>query len=331
MHTPEGMRDLYGKSLRDRKALMKRIHDVFESYGYSDIETPTIEYFDVFSSDIGTTPSNQLYKFFDRDGNTLVLRPDFTPSVARAAAMHFSDSEFPLRLSYEGSTFVNSAEYQGRLKESMQMGVELIGEDSAEADAEIIALTCKMLLASGLGEFQVSVGEVNFFKALADRSGLDEEDTETVRKLISNKNFFGVAEVLDRTKAAPEVKEAMEKLPQLFGSAEIFPAAEAFALGDREKDAVTRLRRIHELLAEQGLDRYVSYDFGLLSQYNYYTGIIFSAFTYGTGEPVARGGRYDLLLGHFGRENPAVGVGLYIDQLTSSLIRQGIPYGDREK
>ena len=112
MHTPEGMRDLYGKSLQDRRALMKRIHDVFESFGYSDIETPTIEYFDVFSSDIGTTPSNELYKFFDRDGNTLVLRPDFTPSVARAAAMHFADSDFPLRLSYEGSTFVNSAEYQ---------------------------------------------------------------------------------------------------------------------------------------------------------------------------------------------------------------------------
>ena len=327
MHTPEGMRDLYGKSLQDRRALMKRIHDVFESFGYSDIETPTIEYFDVFSSDIGTTPSNELYKFFDRDGNTLVLRPDFTPSVARAAAMHFADSDFLLRLSYEGSTFVNSAEYQGRLKESRQMGVELIGEDSAEADAEIIALTCRMLLASGLKEFQVSVGEVNFYKALADKSGLDEESTETVRELISNKNFFGVAEVLDGTKAAPEVKEAMQKLPQLFGSAEIFDAAEAFALGKREKSAVARLRRIHEILCGKGLDRYVSFDFGLLSKYNYYTGIIFSAFTYGTGEPVARGGRYDLLLGHFGRENPAVGVGLYIDQLTSSLIRQGIPYG----
>ena len=241
--------------------------------------------------------------------------------------MHFADSDFPLRLSYEGSTFVNSAEYQGRLKESRQMGVELIGEDSAEADAEIIALTCRMLLASGLKEFQVSVGEVNFYKALADKSGLDEESTETVRELISNKNFFGVAEVLDGTKAAPEVKEAMQKLPQLFGSAEIFDAAEAFALGKREKSAVARLRRIHEILCAKGLDRYVSFDFGLLSKYNYYTGIIFSAFTYGTGEPVARGGRYDLLLGHFGRENPAVGVGLYIDQLTSSLIRQGIPYG----
>ena len=331
MHTPEGMRDLYGKSLQDRRALMKRIHDVFESFGYSDIETPTIEYFDVFSSDIGTTPSNELYKFFDRDGNTLVLRPDFTPSVARAAAMHFADSDFPLRLSYEGSTFVNSAEYQGRLKESRQMGVELIGEDSAEADAEIIALTCRMLLASGLREFQVSVGEVNFYKALADKSGLDEESTETIRELISNKNFFGVAEVLDGTKAAPEVKEAMQKLPQLFGSAEIFDAAEAFALGKREKSAVTRLRRIHEILCAKGLDRYVSFDFGLLSKYNYYTGIIFSAFTYGTGEPVARGGRYDLLLGHFGRENPAVGVGLYIDQLTSSLIRQGISYGGPAK
>ena len=111
IHTPDGVRDLYGRNKKNKKILIAQLDGVFERYGYSDIETPTLEYFEVFSSDIGTTPSNELYKFFDRDGNTLVLRPDFTPSVARAVSMHFPDDAFPARLCYSGSTFVNSREY----------------------------------------------------------------------------------------------------------------------------------------------------------------------------------------------------------------------------
>lgn len=327
IHTPDGVRDLYGRNKKNKKILMNRLDGVFERYGYSDIETPTLEYFEVFSKDIGTTPSNELYKFFDRDGNTLVLRPDFTPSVARAVSMHFPDESFPARLCYSGSTFVNSREYQGKLKESTQMGIELIGDGSAEADAEVIAVTCDLLLASGLKEFQVSIGEVNFFKSIADRSGLDEDYVESIRQLISSKNFFGVSEVLEEASVSSDIREALEELPQLFGGAEILRTAEKYAVADEEKQAIKRLRDIQELLAERKLDRYISFDFGTLSRYNYYTGIIFSAFTYGTGEPIARGGRYDNLLGHFGTDRPAVGVGLYLDQLTNCLERQLIPYG----
>ncbi len=327
IHTPDGVRDLYGRNKMNKKMLMHQLDGVFARYGYEDIETPTFEYFEVFSSDIGTTPSNELYKFFDRDGNTLVLRPDFTPSVARAVAMHFQDNALPARLCYQGNTFVNSREYQGRLKESTQMGVELIGDGSAAADAEVISVICDLLLTSGLKDFQVSIGEVNFFKSLAERSGLDEETVESIRKLISNKNFFGVSEVLGQAHVPDEVREALEELPQLFGGSEIFEKAEKYALSDQEKEAIQRLRDIQSILTEKKLDRYTSYDFGSLSKYNYYTGIIFSAFTYGTGEPVARGGRYDNLLGHFGKDLPAVGVGLYLDQLTNCLERQLIPYG----
>ena len=111
IHTPEGFRDLYGAEGRERLELMNRLHDVFRDYGYEDIDPPAVEYFDVFGSDIGTTPSNELYKFFDRDGNTLVLRPDFTPAVARAVAMHFPAENMPYRLCYQGKTYVNYKEY----------------------------------------------------------------------------------------------------------------------------------------------------------------------------------------------------------------------------
>lgn len=138
-------------------------HRVFHRYGYEDIETPTFEYFEVFSREVGTIPSKELYKFFDREGNTLVLRPDFTPSVSRACATYFSPDKEPVSLCYTGNTFINNSSYRGRLKETTQMGVERIGDESADADAELLAMTVECLLAAGLTEFQVSVGQVDYF------------------------------------------------------------------------------------------------------------------------------------------------------------------------
>ena len=324
IHTPEGFRDIYGRAEAGKSNLMKNLREVFRSYGYSKIETPTVEYFDVFSSDVGTTPSNELYKFFDRDGNTLVLRPDFTPSVARAVAMHFSYDNLPFRLCYEGSTFVNSHEYQLNLKEQTQMGVEFIGDPSAKADAEVLSLTCDLLKKSGLTEFQVSVGENDYFKALAQDSGLAPEKIEEIRRQISNKNFFGVSELIDRENVPDRIREAFIRMPHLFGGHEILDEAERYAVNEGSHMAVERIREIEKFISGTGNEKYISYDFGLLSKFHYYTGIVFSAFTYGSGEPVAKGGRYDHLLLHFGEDAPAVGVGMYIDNLMNALSRQGL-------
>lgn len=322
IHTPEGFRDLYQDQMKRKRELMNGLHQVFERYGYADIETPSVEYFDVFGADIGTTPSNELYKFFDRDGNTLVLRPDFTPSVARAVAMHFHPEDKPYRLCYQGSTFVNSREYRLNLKETTQMGVELIGDGSVKADAEVLDLTVDMLKEAGLGEFQVSVGEVDYFKALLEDSHLSQETAEDVRKLILNKNFFGVSELLEGCQIDAGIRRAFVEMPQLFGGPEVLDRAEALAVNEGSRAAIARLREIDALLKKSGNSAYISYDFGLLSKFHYYTGIIFSAFTYGSGEPVAKGGRYDALLGHFGQDAPAVGVGFSIDQMMNALSRQ---------
>ncbi|MDD7741004.1 MAG: ATP phosphoribosyltransferase regulatory subunit, partial [Lachnospiraceae bacterium] len=198
IHTPEGVRDVYNQECAKKMFLQEKIENVFHAYGYQDIETPTFEYFDVFSREVGTTPSKDLYKFFDREGNTLVLRPDFTPSVARAASMYFMDEKMPIRLCYRGSSFVNNYSYRGRLRESTQMGVELLNDDSHMADAEIIAMTVKVMLDSGLKEFQVSIGHNEYFKALAREANLDEEHLIELRELISTKNQFGAMELLDR-------------------------------------------------------------------------------------------------------------------------------------
>ena len=298
---------------------MHAIRGVFSACGYEEIETPTFEYFDVFGREIGTTPSRDLYKFFDREGETLVLRPDFTPSVARAVSMYFGREPRPLRLYYEGNTFVNEAEYRGRMKETTQMGVERIGENSAEADAEVIALVIDSLREAGLDEFQVSIGEVEFFKSLTKDAELSDEERERVRALISRKNFFGVEEAMDEMSLSPSEKEAFTHLPQLFGGTEVLDMAKRYAFTEEAKDAILRLRAISDLLADKGMEKYISFDFGMLSKYRYYTGIIFSAFTYGSGEPVAKGGRYDSLMQAFGGDDPAVGAGIYVTGLLDAL------------
>lgn len=324
LHTPEGVRDIYNSECEQKLVLQERLHTVIKSYGYRDIETPTFEFFDVFSREIGTIPSRELYKFFDREGNTLVLRPDFTPPIARAAAKYFLNENMAIRLTYLGNTFINSSSYQGRLKETTQIGGELIGDDSADADAEIIALAVSLLLASGLKEFQISIGHVGFFHALAREAGLNDVVIEELKELITNKNTFGVEKLLSEEQIDSRLKEAFASLTRLFGTEDALERARTMTDNKEALDAVYRLEQIWQALKLYGVEKYVSFDLGMLSRYMYYTGIIFRGFTYGTGAPIIKGGRYDSLLEHFGKSAPAVGFVAVIDQLLSAMSRQKV-------
>ena len=290
-HTPEGVRDIYNSECSQKRALQEKLHRVFWRYGYQDIETPGFEYFEVFSREVGTIPSRELYKFFDREGNTLVLRPDFTPSVARACATYYSPDKEVVTLCYTGNTFINSSSYQGRLKEATQMGVERMGDDSPQADAELLAMTIECLLETGLSEFQVSVGQVDYFKALLKKAGMREEDEEQLRSLVSTKNYFGVEELVANLGLDPLLKEALSQLPQMFGSVEILKKARELTDDPQALAAIRRLEEIYSILQSYGYEKYLSFDLAMLSKYHYYTGIIFQAFTYGTGEPLVKGGR----------------------------------------
>ena len=180
LHTPEGVRDIYNEECERKIILEGRLLSVLKSYGYHPIQTPTFEFFDIFGKEIGTTPSRDLYKFFDREGNTLVLRPDITPSIARCASKYYIEQAIPIRLCYTGNTFRNNSSYQGRLKENTQSGAELIGDGSVEADAEMLALSAQLLKAAGLKEFQLSVGHADFLRGLFEAAGLDEDVMEAV-------------------------------------------------------------------------------------------------------------------------------------------------------
>lgn len=324
LHTPEGVRDIYGREYAAKLTIEDTLKATIQGFGYEPIQTPTFEFFDVFSKEIGTTPSKELYKFFDKEGNTLVLRPDFTPSIARCAAKYFMEEKQPIRFCYSGNTFTNTSNLQGKLKEVTQMGAELINDSSVEADAEMISLVITLLKMAGLTRFQVSIGQVEYFKGLCQEAGLDEETEYELREYISGKNYFAVQELLNQKKVKEPYSGVLLKVADLFGDMHSLSEARNLVSNERSLQAVKRLEAIYEVLKLYGVEEYVSFDLGMLSRYNYYTGVIFKAYTYGLGDAVVKGGRYDNLLQKFGKEAPAIGFMVVIDDLMEALGRQKV-------
>ncbi|MCR5509064.1 MAG: ATP phosphoribosyltransferase regulatory subunit [Lachnospiraceae bacterium] len=324
IHTPEGVRDIYGIENRNKLAVEDSIMKLIRNYGYEDIQTPVFEFFDIFSGNIGTIPSKELYKFFDKEGNTLALRPDFTPSIARATAKYFADDNMPLRFCYIGNTFNNTMEYRGRLKETTEIGAELINDDSVDADVEVLMMVIEALLKCGIRDFQLSIGNVEFFKGLCAEYGINEEMELKLRETINDKSYFGTQDILDSLDLKDNVKEIFSRMPEMFGGLDTLKEAAGYVTNERSRGAIERLQNIYDILKHNGMDAYVTFDPGMLSKYNYYTGIIFRAYTYGSGDAVIKGGRYDNLLSEFGKSAPAVGFCIMVDQLLSVLSRQNI-------
>ncbi len=324
IHTPEGVRDIYGdeyaRKLKIQECIAKQIH----LYGYQDIQTPSFEYLEVFGKEIGTTPIKELFKFFDSDGNILCLRPDFTPSIARCGAKYFSGQEGPLRFTYLGNTFSNTTVLQGKLRETTQLGAELIGDDSVWADGEMIGMLADALTHTGLREFQISIGEADYFKGICQEFSFTREEEEQVRDYISNKNFFGAKEYLEYRNKPKKVIETIMCIEDLFGSPECLERAKQLSAHPLCLKAIDRLSGLYAVLTAYEAHKYVSFDLGMLSSYHYYTGIIFKVYTHGIGDVIVKGGRYDKLLPYFGKNSPAIGFVIVIDDLMQALERQNI-------
>lgn len=324
LHTPDGVRDVYNGECEKKLTLQKYIHETLKSYGYADIQTPTFEFEDIFSQETGSVASHNMYKFFDREGYTLVLRPDMTPSIARAVSKYYMNEDMPVRFCYSGNTFINHAEHQGKLKEITQIGAELVGDNKSDADAEVVAMTIDSLLKCGLEEFQVEIGHVDYFHGLTEASGLNEEQIDELVTLIENKNFFGVEAFVRECDMPVAVQEAFINLPALCGSADVLDKARKLYVNDKINEALERLERVYKLMEYYGFEKYVSFDLGTIANFDYYTGTIFRVYTYGTGNPIGQGGRYDNLLSQFGKNAPAIGFAIDLDQLLLSLNRQKI-------
>ena len=331
LFTPEGVRDIYGEDCEKRYKIQNEIHSTMKLYGFKDIQTPTFEFFDVFARERGTVKSKEMFKFFDQYNNTLVLRPDITPSIARCVAKYYDNEDMQIRLCYTGNTYIHRSGYQGKLSETTQVGAELMNDASSDADGEMIAMTIECLLKSGLKEFKVDIGHAGLFRGLVKEAGLSEEEIEKLKMYLENKNIFAVEDMIEKKEISTECKELLIQLPDLFGGMETIAFAKDRTNNEEAKEALDRLEKIYEILESYGLEKHVTLDLGMLSHYEYYTGVIFKAYTYGTGDAIVTGGRYDNLVEQFGKQTPAIGLAFVLEELMTALESQQVEIDAREK
>ena len=303
---PPGMRDLLADESARARAVTGRILSCMRRWGYREVVTPTIEYFDTLVRGEGTEAGDRLFKLVDRGGELLALRPEMTTPVARLVTTHLRGRPLPLRLAYAGQVFRGSETGSGRLREFPQVGCELIGADTLEADAEIVALAVDALAASGAAECSVSLGHVGFLRGMLDGLGLPEEGALEARALLYQKDFVGLRAVLDRAGAPAARGEALTALPGLRGPQAI---REARRLADTaESRRVLRdLETLIGILETYGVGGGVRVDLSIIRDFDYYTGIVFEGHTAALGFPLLGGGRYDRLFEGFGAPHAATG------------------------
>jgi ATP phosphoribosyltransferase regulatory subunit len=316
------VQDILFESCSQKRILEDKIRGLFRLNGYKELETPTIEFFDVFSGEKGSIKQESMYKFCDSKGRLLVLRPDLTVPVARVAATKLKDEDFPLKCCYIGNTFSFDELGGGKQNEFTQAGCEILGINSPEADAEVVAMAIETVKAAGIEEFQVEIGQVEFFKGLMEESGLNTEEVEEVRELIDLKDFVGIEQVIEHHQVEPSIKNLILDLPKLFGSKDILQNISCRNIGERASKAVSNIKSVLEILEDRNLADYVSVDLGMVQSMNYYTGIVFRGYTYGVGFPILSGGRYDNLVEKFGKDCEATGFSLGINMVLMALERQ---------
>jgi ATP phosphoribosyltransferase regulatory subunit len=326
IYTVDGFKDILFDECEIKVGIESELRKVFKKNEFREVQLPMIEYLDVFQNDMRTFTTDDMFKIFDKTGKTLVLRPDVTESVARIAATKFKDAPKPLKFSYIGNVFSFHESGGGKLREYTQAGVELITdfdeESVIDADAKIIITAIESAKAAGLEEFQIDIGQADFFNGLMEEAGLDDLITEEIRQYIDKKNMIGIESVIYECDLSPEMKELILNLPRLFGNIDQIKNATAFVKNKKVKDSIDNLSKVIELVSKAGYEKYVSVDLGFVQKLNYYTGIIFRGFTYGIGYPFLGGGRYDNLVGQFGTPCRATGFAIGINLLMSALERQ---------
>ncbi len=324
IYTPEGVQDILFEDCFAKRNIEQKIRNLFRECGYYEVETPTLEFYDVFASDNNQIPNETMFKMFDQQGRILVLRPDLTVPVARITATKYKNMTFPLRYSYIGNTFRYNELGGGKQKEFTQAGVEVIGVSTPEAEAEVIATAINSLKCAGLDNFQIDIGQIDFFRGIMEETGLSEKEIEKVRDLIDKKDNIGLENLVGTHEIREDLKQLILSLPGLFGPTDVIERVEKIGISGKTQKAIDNLKKVLEILDDYGFTKYVSVDLGMIQSLNYYTGIIFRGFTYGVGFPILTGGSYNNLVGQFGKNCPATGYSIGINLIMTALDRQKI-------
>ena len=310
---PPGTRDILPTEMRELRRLQAALSAVFERYGYGEVATPTIEYDEVLArGDERGAPV--AYRFFDADGELLALRTDMTVPIARLVATHLASEEPPFRLSYFGNAYRAVRPQRGQMREFAQAGVELIGVDAPDGTAEVIEVLSAALDAAGLTRAVIGLGDADLYRQLLAEIGVSGERREGMLGLLATHDLVGLEAEVDSLDLGAGERETLLRLPNLRGGAEVLEEARDLG-GAAVERATQRLAATYAALSDRGVAGRVSLDLGLLRDLGYYTGAILEVYDPAVGHILGGGGRYDELVGRFGRPLPAAGFALYLERV----------------
>lgn len=321
LYSPEGMQDIIGENCRKKKETEENLRKLYLANGFSEIETPVAEYYDVFYSAGSESALKSTYKMVDEKGRITTLRPDMTIPAARVAATKINDGRFPVKLFYCGRCFRSDNAGGGKQKEFTESGVEIIGSSDPFYDALVIFMAVKAMKTAGIEEFIIELGQVGFSERLMEMTGLPEDDLSVLKDIIDSKDSFGVEEFLSGKTVAEDAAKLLLKLPGLSGGEDMLRNLRSDLSDENLGKAVDGLLEILGILDDFGVLQYISVDLSMVRRIDYYTGMIFRGLTYGMGFPVLSGGRYDDLSSSFNKDMPATGFSISIDLALAALYR----------
>jgi len=325
---PTGVKDYLPHAVAKLRRIERNVLDCMHRWGYEQIMTPTIEYYDTVGV-ASATSDQKLFKLLNQKGTTIVLRSDMTAPIARVVGSLLKDKEFPLRLSYHANVFRAFEDKGGREAEFFQTGVELVGDASPEADAEVIALAIASLQAAGVPAFKIAIGHVGFLNGLFEETlpGRADEQ-EALKECLLQRDHVGYRDILRKLVISDSVREELEGILRLRGGQEVCSQALELSSNPDAKAAIRHLCEIWDNLTAYGVQEHVLIDLTMIGDFSYYTGMTFEGYASNLGFPVCSGGRYDNLLEQFGRKSPATGFALKTTRIME-VVEDGAEEGQR--
>ncbi|EPY2275091.1 ATP phosphoribosyltransferase regulatory subunit [Clostridium sporogenes] len=332
-YIPKGMKDILFEESNIKLNIEEKLRKVYKYSGFSEIISPTIEFYDVFNSNIQAIPQEEMYKLFDSSGRILVLRPDMTTPIGRIAGTKMKDCTYPLKLCYTANIFRVNEKLNGKRGEITQSGIEIIGTKGIKSDVDSIVTAINALLSLGLINFKIELGEAGLFEALTENIEIEEENLKKLKEIIRNKNYVALKKFLGEisSKYSKEDFEIIENLPKLFGDIKIIEKAKALTKNEKALQLLNDIYNIYKFIENIGLGSYISIDLGMVQNIDYYTGVIFKAYVEEVGDFILSGGRYDNLIKHFGMELPATGFAINVDDVMIALKKQSKIPIDKDK
>lgn len=319
---PEGMRDIVPYECKKKLFVQNTLEEIFYSWGYEKIITPTLEFYDTFQQYKNSLKQEEMYKFFDNKGRILVLRPDMTIPIARVVSTKFKDKDKPVRLQYYANVFRVNESLGGKRNEYTDCGIELIGKKGFNADIEVLLLTFKTLERLGLENFKIELGHIGIMNSIFKKLNICDDKRNELSNLIEKKRVVDLQENLERLKLEQKEKELLNKLPWLVGDIDLLDSVIKMDVSEDINKEIQYLKDIYYFLKDFGYGENISFDLGRIPKPDYYTGIIFRAYVDGIGENILSGGRYDKLLSSFGNEEAAVGFSIKVDSLLTLFNKE---------